>query len=108
MISADETSITTVQRSHKVLEKSYHHQSCVFGLDDVANMGIGMLKSLCLHRCDTCALSKSVKYDKVDQSNRNRNTFTNTNTDRKEIRILLQIQIQLNRNIDTFTITSTD
>ena len=82
-------------------------------------MGIGMLKSLCLHRCDTCALSKSVKYDKVDQSNRNRNTFTNTNrntftntyrntftntyrntftntnTNQIEREILLQIQIQI-------------
>ena len=47
-----------------VLGKNYHHQSCVFGLDDEAkmgivdvdvdddetNMGIKMLKTLCLHR----------------------------------------------------------
>ena len=39
----DETYATT---AHRVLDKNY--QSCAFGLD-VANMGIGMLKTLCLH-----------------------------------------------------------
>ena len=68
----DETYPTT---AHRVLDKNY--QSCVFGLD-VANMGIGMLKTLCLHRCDTCALSISVTFG-VDKSNRNTNA-TNTNT----------------------------
>ena len=53
-------------------------------VDDEADMGIGMLKTLCLHRCDTCALSISVKFDKVDKSNRNRNTFTNINTNTNE------------------------
>ena len=42
-----------------------------FGLD-VANMGIGMLKTQCLHRWDTCALSISVTFG-VDKSNRNTN-----------------------------------
>ena len=38
--------INIVEMKH-ILDKNY--QSCVFGLD-VANMGIGMLKTLCLHR----------------------------------------------------------
>ena len=61
--------------AHRVLDKNY--QSCVFGLD-MANMGIGMLKTPCLHRCDTCALSISVTFG-VDKSNRNTNAI-NTNT----------------------------